>query len=297
VSVDAEGGGRVVAALRRCRVRLQASHPVAGKDGQGAARLRGRGDRRVGLRGFGVRRSRDARDEGHRNPNSGSKKAPAPFGGTWILESSSGAGIRPPSPVFWAWSWEGVVANPKGFKTCTVVQIDAAQSDAGCPKGSQIGTTSQNLIAQFGPQTDKTQNLTCNGKGFTFYNAGPGQIALFIEGPADQCGGIDYLAPLPVIYTKKGKSTEFKIVWPNNITQPLPGLESALNSGGGAFPVTKTKYKQKGKTVKSSFLQSVGCSGKTRDLVYTVDDVENPAPEVFKTSAGPCKQPKKAKKK
>ena len=71
--------------------------------------------------------------------------------------------------------------------------------------------TVRDLVAQFGPQGDKTQSLTCNGKGFTFYNAGPGEMTLFIEGPADQCGGIDYLAPLPVTYTTKGKSTTFKI--------------------------------------------------------------------------------------
>ena len=94
--------------------------------------------------------------------------------------------------------------------------------------------------------------------------------------------------------TTKNKSSTMKISWLQNITNPLPGLKSSLNQGGGLFDVVKTKVKKKGKTTKSAYLQSVGCSGATRDFTFTVEDEETGTTAV-KASAGKCKQPKKKK--
>ena len=225
-------------------------------------------------------------------PSAGSKKAPAPFGGSWTLRGDAGAGIRPATPVSWAWAWEGVVVKPQGFPTCTAAQIDAAQSDSVCPRGSRVGGSSIESIAQFGPAGDPTSNLTCTGKEFNFYNAGPGKMVIFLVGPPDQCGGIDYLAPVEMSVTTKNKSSTMKIEWLPNITNPLPGLKSSLNQGGGLFNVVKTKVKKKGKTTKSAYLQSVGCGGATRDFTFTIVDEEAGSTAV-KTSAGKCKQAKK----
>ena len=48
-------------------------------------------------------------------------------------------------------------------------------------------------IAQFGPAADPASNVTCTGKVFKFYNAGPGKMVIFLVGPPETCGGLDYL--------------------------------------------------------------------------------------------------------
>jgi hypothetical protein len=224
----------------------------------------------------------------------GSKKAPAPFSGSWVLKGDAGPGLRPASPISWSWGWEGVVVKPKGFPVCTPEQIDAAQSNSVCPKGSLIGTSTP-LVAQFGPAGDKTQNASCAGKSFLFYNAGPGKMVLYIDGPGEQCGGLQYFPPAAMTVTTKNNSSTMGLVWPANIPNPLPGLKGALNEGGGIFPVTKTTVKKKGKKVKSAYFQSVGCSG-TRDFTFTVVD-EEIGTTTLKGSAGKCTTPKKKKKK
>jgi hypothetical protein len=224
----------------------------------------------------------------------GSKAAPAPFSGAWTLKGDAGPGVRPATPVSWSWSWEGVVLNGKGMPMCTAAQIDAAQSDSVCPKGSLLGR-GVDLIAQFGPIGDPLSNVNCNGKDFLFYNAGKTAMTLHIVGPADQCGGLDYIAPTVISLSTKAKRTTATINWPNNITNPLPGLQATLNFGQSVFPVVKNKVKQGKKKVKKSYANSVGCKG-TRDFVFTVVDEEGSG--VTQTqSVGKCTQPKAKKKK
>jgi hypothetical protein len=229
------------------------------------------------------------------SPNAGSKKSPAPFGGNWLLNSDAGPGVRPATQITWAWAWEGVVVRPQGFPVCTAAQIDAVQSDSICPAKSLIGTPGRDLIAQFGPAGDPLSNADCLGKKFRIYNAGPGAMTLFIFGPGSSCGGLEYLPPIAMNVTTKNNTSTMTVPWLPNITHPLPGIDAALNSGGINFTVAKAKVKKKGKTTKSAYLQSVGCSG-TREFTFTVVNEENGS-NVAKTSAGKCKQPKKKKKK
>ena len=238
------------------------------------------------------------------SPKGGTKKAPAPFSGSWTLVGDAGAGVRPATPVSWSWSWEGVVSNAKGIPTCTAAQIDAAQSDSVCPPGSKIGVTGAPLVAQFGPIGDPLTSVDCNGKNFEFFNAGNNAMTLFIVGPADQCGGLDYLPPVAMTVTRTGNSSTFTIPWLENLTHPLPGLQSSLNSGGATFPVTKAATKslssmatsaKKTKKKPTYFLSDVGCKGPTRDFTYTVVDEET-GTNTITGSSGKCKPPKKNKK-
>ena len=224
----------------------------------------------------------------------GSKKAPAPFNGSFILNADGGPGMRAASPVSWQWAWEGVVIDGTGLPTCTAAQIDAAQSPSVCPKGSLVGR-GDNLTAQIGPVGDPFNSVDCLGKHFEYFNAGPKEIAILVTGPGDQCAGVTYTAPTTINLSTKGNTTTATLNWPLNFTQPLPGVEATLNNGGGIFPLLKKTVKKGKKKVKSAYMTSVGCKGPTRSFTFTAVDTEGSTTQT--SSAGKCVVPKKKKKK
>ena len=192
----------------------------------------------------------------------------------------------------WEWWWEGVTFNGGSFPKCTAAQIDAAQSDSVCPKGSLIGSVSP-AEAALGPVSDPTQSLSCKGKTISIYNAGASEVTWFTEGPGEQCAGVGYLAPFTAALKKVGNSTHTTLTWPPNIVQPLHGVE-------GGFNLTNTTYfkvagkPKKGKKGKSFYATSIACKG-SRDFTVIIVDTEGK--NTMNTTAGKCKASPKPKKK
>ena len=208
----------------------------------------------------------------------GTKKKPAPFVGTWHYDVKGEFDRRAPKPENWTWKWNNVAVNQKGIPVCTAEEIDAAQSDADCPKGSLIGTG--NFAALLGPTTDPGTSIGCTGKTLRFYNGAKGKMVWFIVGPPEGCAGLVYLAPFEVnLSTKKG-TTSFSLDFPSNIVEPLPGIE-----GGLSFIDAKYVKKVKAGKKKLNYMQSTKCKGN-RQFSMAVTDSEGL--HSLKANAGKC---------
>lgn len=211
----------------------------------------------------------------------GSKAKPAAFTPTVEFKGLDATGLRAPTPDSWKWQWNGVTIDGTGFPTCTLAQIDAAQSDSVCPKGSLVAEGP--LEAMLGPEGNTSSNILCTGKSVRFYNAGPKLIAGLLVGPATNCAGVAYLAPFPITLKTSGGSTTTTMVLPKNLSHPLPGVE-------GSVPSMKLVYKKlsrrsKGKTI--SYVSSTSCPSK-RTLTWTTRDPTGT--HVSTADLGKCKR-------
>ena len=226
------------------------------------------------------------------SPKAGTAKAPVPFTGKFDYIADNGPN-RQARPDSYEWWWEGVLVGGKGFPVCTKAMIDAAQSDAPCPKGSLIGKVTE-IGARVGPSNDETQFIDCKGKDVLWYNGGPNTIVWFIVGPGEQCAGLQYFPPYESQLRKVGNSTHLYTPLPNNIKEPLPGVEGALTRLPSEYfnRSVKVKAKKGKKAKKSYYLRSVGCKG-TREFTIVIVDKEGT--KTATTSAGKCSAAAKKK--
>src|SRR4051812_27963364 len=210
----------------------------------------------------------------------GSKKKPAPFAGKFLYTATTDDGGRTATPVSWAFKWDGVKINGAKFPKCTAEEIDLAQSDAGCPPGSLI--TESPAVANSGPESDPMQFFECKGKTIRFYNAGPQEWTFYVVGPGDQCAGLTYLAPVSMPLTTKKGTTTVKVIFPQNLTHPLPGIESGVALLDASF-----KKRSVGSGKKKTYLMSSSkCKGQ-RKFTFTVVDEDGTHP--LTANAGKCK--------
>jgi len=137
---------------------------------------------------------------------------------------------RPSTSSKFAVSFGGIRANTRGFKTCTVASINAAQSDNGCSSSARIGTGQvKNLVGVAADQNDTSISCTLN---VTIYNGGGGAAAIFLRGGPTVAG-----APCPVGVnqaldgtfrnTRAGLQLSFDI--PANLMHPIPGLNQGIS--------------------------------------------------------------------
>lgn len=214
----------------------------------------------------------------------GTKAKPEPFVAYYKYTAVESNGLRAATPVQWSWKWNGVVANQGDkFPICTAQQVDTAQSDSVCPKGSLVATTPAEFLAKLGPESDPSSSVSCN-KRVNMYNAGKGKAIWVIVGPAAKCAGVAYLPPVPITLKTSGDTTTFGFTFAENITHPLPGIEGGIVSIDWQYK--KLTKKVGGKTI--GYLQSTGCGkSKTRTFTYTVKDADGNTTTSAK--AGTCK--------
>ncbi len=175
----------------------------------------------------------------------GSKAAPAPFSGSWLIKATNNAdpSYRAAVPFSWTWSWEGVTARQKGIPQCSIQAINDAKSTSVCPPGSHIGV-GPNAVAEFGPLgAAEGPNTQCLGKTFDVWNSAPGTFALVLDGPPEQCATLGFLGAYPITLANKGGVTEFTWTLEDNIKYPLPGAEGGLPEGGMNWANIKAKPK------------------------------------------------------
>jgi len=199
----------------------------------------------------------------------GSKHKPKPVSVASDVSTATTDGSRQESFARLDVAFGGVRSNGKYFPKCTVAQIDAAQSDAGCPKGSLIATGK--LTALVGPESDfSSPGVTCE-KDVHLYNAGQNKVANILVGPAQNCAGVGYLPPWGLTWSDKGGVQGGQMLLnpiPTNISHPLPGVL-------GSTTHLITNYKKLTTTVKGKkvgYLESIGCKGKRKATTKIVGD-------------------------
>lgn len=221
---------------------------------------------------------------GSASKGKGTPKKPVPVSATASIVMSTADGSRVESVKTIDHAWGGVVSNGKLFPTCSIDAIAAAQSDAGCPKGSLIA--SGKLDAVLGPDSDFSNPGAMCSKSVRVYNAGQDKAVYLLVGPGSTCAGVGYLPPFPAKWEKfnavdKGQSLNVPI--PTFIGHPLPGVLGSISTTTLTFP--KRTVKVKGR--KRGYLESIGCKGKRTYSNYLLGD---PDGEVLasKSSAGAC---------
>jgi hypothetical protein len=197
-------------------------------------------------------------------PKGGTPSKPIPVAPKWAVDiAGATSGNRSTSPLEHDWKWTGIQENGKFFPTCTAAKIDAAQSNASCPKASVVAKGS--LTAFLGPEGQRQYNTPCQ-KDITIYNGGAGKASLFASGDPAACAGVGYLPPVPIVWKKKGHTSTQIFKFPENIVHPLPGVEGAFTHIQYTFVKRVTKVHGK----KVGYLMSYGCGkAKRRSFAFT----------------------------
>ncbi|HWV84460.1 MAG TPA: hypothetical protein VNZ62_03365 [Capillimicrobium sp.] len=165
--------------------------------------------------------------QGSVSPNRGATKAkPLPVQLKFAFQVKEAAGQRPSPIKTYAIGFYGGHSNGALFPKCTAAQINAAQSDRRCPRGSKVGSGFVRNIA--GATSDPSdQSLKCDLK-LTIYNAGANRAALYLAGDPPDCV-IPIHQALDARYVSafggKGQALEFSV--PDNLLHPVAGLDNS----------------------------------------------------------------------
>jgi hypothetical protein len=212
----------------------------------------------------------------------GTKKKPTPvqlkFGYTVSEKSGKRPGLINQYDIF----FENGQVNTKVAKVCTAAQIDAAQSDAGCPKGSLVGTG--NVENQAGATTDETANtITCH-LDLRIHNGGNNHLTLYLHGgpdsdPAKNCPlAVDKAIDARFVKRSNGTSLVFEV--DDTLLHPAPGFDNAVVDVNST--INKITKKIGGKT--RGFFESAGkCKGGKSQVKVTFRQVSGAKQDVSNT--------------
>ena len=172
---------------------------------------------------------------------------------------------------------KGLKFSGKGLKRCSVDTL-AAEGPSGCPSGSKAGPsgTATALLGPAGP-SQSTLNFTVSpfvldSNTLVFYVA------------SDTGSGIAVQSPITGEITSKGRKLRIKI--PQELRQPVPGVDASLTSLDQTFS---------GKIGKKYLVSSTGCKSKKHKfsgaLTFTnrADGAVVPPPVALSTEAS-CKK-------
>jgi hypothetical protein len=199
----------------------------------------------------------------------GSAKSPSPIGLTLKYTANGNGGNRTAALTDINNTFYGLKSNGRLFPTCTVAQIAAAQGDAGCAAGSQVGTGG--LTARIGPSNKpKDPGAPC-AKSVHVYNAGQGKLAFILVGPGSACSGIGFLPPFPATIAQRGAQLFIDAPIPKFISHAVKGIDGSLLTENLNYSrLTKTSG---GK--KHGFFESVACKSGKRPYTtsFTADGI------------------------
>jgi hypothetical protein len=197
----------------------------------------------------------------------GAKKKPVPIGLNFDYTVGEQAGGRPSPVQRYTIGFYGMQSNGGLFPKCTAAQINATQSDTGCPKGSAVGSgVVINAAGSTADPADKT--IACN-LNLTVYNSGQGKAALFLKGgPTIIVQGkpcvISINQAIDAKYVSafggKGQALQFNV--PANLLHPIGGVDNAVTQVQST--IKKLTVKSKGKT--RGYYESIACKGKMRPI-------------------------------
>lgn len=185
--------------------------------------------------------------EGSVSPaRSGSKAKPVPVQLKFGFQVSEASGNRPSPIKTYSIGFYGGSSNGGPFPKCTAAQINAAQSDSVCPKGSEVGSGFVNNAA--GNSNDPTDKSIPCDLSLKIYNSGRNRAALFLSGNPPQCvipisQAID--AKFVSAFGGKGQALEFTV--PANLLHPVTGIDNAQTNVTST--IRKITKRVKGRTV------------------------------------------------
>jgi len=208
---------------------------------------------------------------------SGTKKHPKPVALKFGYTVAEKSGKRPGLIRKYTIGFSGLQVNTNFFKGCTAAKIDAAQSDAGCPKGSLMGTGSVENAA--GASSDETsKDVSCH-LDLKLYNSRNNKAAIYLHGapnsdPAKNCPlSIDKAIDANFVRTAGGTSLVFTV--DNTLLHPAPGFDNAVVLVGSN--IRKATVKKNGKT-RGWFESIGGCKNNKRAITvkFTPDNGQPP---------------------
>jgi hypothetical protein len=170
----------------------------------------------------------------------------------------------------------GLKISGKGLKRCSVDTL-AAEGPSGCPSGSKAGPTgSATALLGEGPTQSElhftVSPFVLDSNTLVFYVA------------SEEGTGIAVQSPITGEITRKGRKLRIRI--PQELRQPVPGVDASLTSLNQSF---------KGKVKKKYLVSSIGCKKKkhkfTGQLEFTnrADGKPVPGPVALATSTS-CKK-------
>ena len=223
--------------------------------------------------------------KGSVSPNKvGTKTKPTPvllkFGYTVSEQSGKRPALIDQYDIF----FENGQVNTKLFPKCSAASIDAAQSDAACPKGSLVG--SGNVENKAGATSDESANTISCHLDLKLYNEGNQHMALYLHGapnsdPAKNCPlSIDKAIDARFIKRTRGTSLVFNV--DQTLLHPAPGFDNAVvNVNSTVNKLTKTVA---GK--KRGFFESAGkCRNHKSAIKVTFRQVSGTKSTVTSTAA------------
>lgn len=212
--------------------------------------------------------------DGSVSAKGGSKKKPKPGGLTFKFTTSAGD-LVPNVIKTYKITFTGGKVNTQVAKNCTAQQMDQAQSDSGCPKGSLIGTGT--IGDAVGTSGNPFSSAVYCDLPVKIYNSGNNKAALWIKTGPPQClAAVAQSVPATWKNSSKGSALIFTV--PDGLRHQL-GLDLAVTSAKTSFK--KITKKIKGKTV--GYFESIGCKDKKRDITATFTDEAGASQSVKKT--------------
>jgi hypothetical protein len=177
---------------------------------------------------------------------SASKAKPLPVQLKFSFQVKSATGGRPAPIKTYSIGFYGGTSNGGPFPKCSAAKINAAQSDAGCPKGSKVGEGK--VINVAGSTSDPSDtSIPCN-LDLTIYNAGVNRAALYLDGtPPDCVIGIHQALDAKFVSAFGGKGQALQFDVPANLLHPISGLDNAQSDITST--IDKITKKVHGKTV------------------------------------------------
>src|SRR4051795_11328850 len=198
----------------------------------------------------------------------GTKKKPVPVSVKFHYTVGEKNNLQPSAIDRYKISFYGVRAvNGDKFPKCTADQISqAGNSDAGCPKGSLVGTgTIDNFVYADTDPSGAQGGFKCTKK-LNIYNSGNKKGALFVYGDPNQCGGVGALPAFPISYVKgDGGGTALQFDVPATVLHPISGLSVAVRSVQST--ILQRTVTKSGK--KYPYYESIACKGKARPIIVT----------------------------
>lgn len=215
---------------------------------------------------------------------SASKKKPIPVSINVGWDVGEAGGLRPAVVETYSVGFYGGVTNGKFFPSCTADEINNAGTDADCPKGSQIGTTSINAVVGAANELGDT-SIKCDTTG-RIYNSGQGRGAIFIEGNPPECA-VSLATAIDARFVKVfgGKGTAMQFTVPENLRHAVPGTDLAVTKVTASLP--KKTIKKGGKTRGFFEIQQKCPKSKKAEIefVFTQEDGKKST----ETITQPCK--------
>lgn len=155
----------------------------------------------------------------------------------------------------------------KALPKCKMSDLNAVvQSADQCSSGSVVGKG--NLSAAVG-----TPGKPIDRNGFTctlpynLYNLGNGNLGLFISATTQQCPvAVKQWVLVKVTHNAAKRTVTSTFSVPEKLQQPATGLFSPVMSASFQLMPKYAKIKVKGKKVRMSTTQAIGCTDKKRDV-------------------------------